>query len=127
SRLPSPLLDDDDRFPERDEEHAAPFGRHGVDRAGRRVEIVAGLQTVTANAEIAFEHEDFLAGGVIVCGKRGARREAHERRRFPGVLVVAKPLHRDAGDPARCPLRGSAADERLLGLWHRRPPGWPGW
>ena len=53
-------------FRHRQQKHAPSTAPHGVFSVMRRIEVVAGRQAMRAEMDLAFEHEDFFSGGVIV-------------------------------------------------------------
>src|SRR5688572_28570005 len=119
----SSVREDADRLREDDEDETAALARCRVDALRRRVEVVARTELVRADLEVAFEHVQLFARGVIVGGDTRAGVELQEVARLTRGLVVPQRLHRDAGRLARAPLRGGAAYEgHRYSLGHRATP-----
>src|SRR5262249_56023478 len=87
-------------------------GGGGVAGVGRRVEIVAGLEVLAADVQIALDDEDLLARRMVVGRKARAGLESHQRGGAAGLLVVAEHLDRRAARGESAPAELVAAQRR---------------
>jgi hypothetical protein len=108
-------LQDLDRLGQGDEEDAASLAGGGMLAGRRRLEVVAGRESIGADQHVALEDEDFLTARVIVGGEARARVEADERRGLAGLGVAAQQSERHALNLRASPAGVSASYD---GRWH---------
>jgi SAM-dependent methyltransferase len=102
------------RLWQHDENRASRFARYGMDAVRLRVEVITLLQSVLADAHVAFHDEDLLAGGMAMRGKARARIEAEEDGHGAGRGVTPKQLHGDTGPALRRSPIVTRSGHRLL-------------
>src|SRR4029453_7569056 len=103
-----------------DQEDAPTLARRGVLAVGRRIDVVAGLQTLATDLKIALDDEDLLTGRMVVGREACAGFESHQRLGAAGFLVVAENLHGGAAHRLNTPPDLFAAKRRgdTKGLGH---------